>query len=288
MKYGLDPRTPRQRMDRIRTGTDIRISKSFSMGPIPKSRTAGLPRPWSSRRRARRSSARRKWPSSVKSRHDDSLHARRQLAERIIALHMPVRSCSSVRRLCGRARLSVPLQSHVRNVEFQRLEILVASRGGRDRSRTSIPLLRKGIVVRLSRFLSVVGDRIGARSRCHPGPEETGEGIWTSIERIFRAPHDGIYRFHLRCAPRGRILLHDTLVVESEGRHASTSARIALKQGLHPFVFQIYFEWDDDKTLAVSYEGPEITLQPLLPNALCHAVAIQKAFRQWPSGLSFL
>ncbi len=87
---------------------------------------------------------------------------------------------------------------------------------------------------------------------------------------LFEAPRDGVYHFYLRCSPLGQLLMHDRPVVESEGRRCERVGAIALKRGMHPLQFQIYFPSDDDKTLSIRYEGPEIPLQPLSLNVLFH------------------
>lgn len=101
-----------------------------------------------------------------------------------------------------------------------------------------------------------------------PRRREIGFGL--RLSGLFQAPRDGIYRFHLRCSPIGQILIHDALIAENQGRKREHVGAVALKAGMHPFTFQIYYGSDENKTLAVSYEGPGIALEPLPNDVLYH------------------
>lgn len=109
--------------------------------------------------------------------------------------------------------------------------------------------------------LPVVASGIEPLISLEPRQQENGFGLrWTGF---FSAPREGIYRFQLRCSPTGQLLMHDQLLLESQGRRRQRSAAVALKPGLHPITFQIYYKNDDDKTFTLECEGPGIPMQSL-------------------------
>lgn len=93
---------------------------------------------------------------------------------------------------------------------------------------------------------------------------------------FFVAPTEGIYTFQLRCSPLGQLLVHNQLLVESEGRKSERTASVALKRGLHPLTFQIYYKGDDDKTLSLTCEGPGIQSQPIPPDLLVSRRSVER------------
>jgi pectate lyase len=90
---------------------------------------------------------------------------------------------------------------------------------------------------------------------------------------LFDASADGIYTFTLRCSPRGQLRIGEQEVVESQGRKRERSGKVALKRGLHPLVFDIYYRTAIDKTLQIDFQGPGLTRQPLGPAQLFHAMS---------------
>jgi hypothetical protein len=160
--------------------------------------------------------------------------------------------------------------SHVRNVSFQRLvpQRPVDDHGVRPSIR--FDYYEKNSWRGFPDFSSIPMTESGVLPTVSLAPRKRDFGFGLRFSGFFHAPRNGVYRFHLRCAPRGQIFLHDILVTENEGRRCEHSGAVALEPGLHPFVFQIYYEFDDDKTLAILYEGPSISLQPLGASRLFH------------------
>jgi pectate lyase len=159
-------------------------------------------------------------------------------------------------------------KSHVRNARFERLEWQQPVTPSSIQPGIRYEYYEKTDWAGFPDFssLDVISSGIQPQINLAPRKREDAFGLrWIGY---FHAPHEGVYRFYLRCSPLGQVLIHDRLLVESEGRRCEHSGAIAFKPGLHPLVFQIYFASDDNKTLEISYEGPGIPLQPIPSSSL--------------------
>jgi len=83
-------------------------------------------------------------------------------------------------------------------------------------------------------------------------------------------PRNGLYTFYTNSNDGSRLLVAAQVVVENDGLHAAKKIGgfVALKAGRHPIELQ-FFQEGGTAQLAVSYEGPGISEQPVPASALC-------------------
>ena len=162
-------------------------------------------------------------------------------------------------------------RSHVQNARFERLELQAAVTPKSVQPGIRFDYFEKEDWNTYPEFSSLIATASGIEPQISLAPRKRESGFALRWSGFFAAPQEGIYRFHLRCSPLGQLLMHDRLLVENEGRRCEHTGTIALKPGMHPLVFQIYFKTDDDKTLGISFDGPGIPLQSPGSNTLFHA-----------------
>lgn len=101
-------------------------------------------------------------------------------------------------------------------------------------------------------------------------PTRTGnDNFGVKFTGMIAIPRDGTYTFHTRSDDGSRLYIGDKEVVVNEGVHPATdkSGTIELKAGDHAFAVT-YFESAGEQELSVSWQGPEIPLQPIPPGVL--------------------
>ena len=88
---------------------------------------------------------------------------------------------------------------------------------------------------------------------------------------FIRIPKDGLYTFYLATNDGGRLLIDNRLLINNDGLHplAEIYKPVALKAGLHPVTVQ-YFQEGGGKGLKVSWQGPGIGKEEILPSVLFH------------------
>jgi hypothetical protein len=94
-------------------------------------------------------------------------------------------------------------------------------------------------------------------------PRKRDENFGFVFDGFFNAPTDGMYTFTLRSSPRSVLAIGGRPVVETQGRRRERDGVVALKRGLHPIRFSIYFPNDADRTLEIEFAGPGLVRQPL-------------------------
>jgi hypothetical protein len=172
-----------------------------------------------------------------------------------------------------RARaFSGPQASHSRNVELMRLELLPPQAAAAYRSGLRYEYFEAEKWTGFPVFSGLKPVASGDVPEPTLELRRRDEGFGLRFSGLFRAPRAGLYRFYLRCSPRGQVVVHDA-IVESQGRKREHSAPVALEAGLHPFVAQIYFSSDVDKTFEVSVEEPGTPRRSLAGGDLFHVDA---------------
>lgn len=100
-------------------------------------------------------------------------------------------------------------------------------------------------------------------------PRTSKDHFGVKFTGIIAIPRDGTYTFHTRSDDGSRLYVGGKEVVVNEGVHPATdkSGTIELKAGDHEFAVT-YFEDAGEQELSVSWQGPEIPLQPIPPGVL--------------------
>lgn len=85
------------------------------------------------------------------------------------------------------------------------------------------------------------------------------------------APRDGIYTFYTSSDDGSRLKIGRAVVVDNDGVHAAAEASgsVALRKGKHALTVE-WFEAAGEESLAVHWEGPGFSKQPIPPSALSH------------------
>jgi pectate lyase len=153
--------------------------------------------------------------------------------------------------------------SHVRNARFTHLKLAppVAAKG-----------VRPGVAYRyvedapeptLAALEAAPAAASGIAPTVSLAPRKRDEKFGFVFEGYFTAPADGIYTFTLRSSPRCVLAIAGQDVVETQGRRRERDGVVALRRGLHPFRFLIYFPNGADKELEIDFAGPGLARQPL-------------------------
>jgi S1-C subfamily serine protease len=85
---------------------------------------------------------------------------------------------------------------------------------------------------------------------------------------LIKAPADGLYTFYAASDDGSRLWIGDKLVVDNDGLHShhESAGLIRLKAGLYPITIG-FFEFSGGESLVVSWKGPKLKKQEILPAA---------------------
>ncbi len=91
-------------------------------------------------------------------------------------------------------------------------------------------------------------------------------------------PRDGVYTFSTQSDDGSKLYIHNLLVVKNDGVHPlqSSSGKITLKAGKHPFVLE-YQQNKGYKGLQLFYEGPNLTRKLVPASALYRKAPLNSA-----------
>ncbi len=105
--------------------------------------------------------------------------------------------------------------------------------------------------------------------------EETGP-FALKLTGYIEVPTNGVFNFYVSSDDGSKLWIGDRLVVDNDGLHGAVERDgwIVLDKGLHPITVD-FFEAGGAKSLAVSYDGPEIGKRMLPANILFRKPAAQ-------------
>jgi hypothetical protein len=117
---------------------------------------------------------------------------------------------------------------------------------------------------RLPDFAKMTPAKTGTVAVPDLSPRQRQDQIAFRFSGYFTAPATGIYSFYLNSDDGSRLVIGDTLVIDHDGLHGNQekAGLIALQKGQHPITVS-YFNATAGSSLALSYEGPDISKRPV-------------------------
>ena len=96
-----------------------------------------------------------------------------------------------------------------------------------------------------------------------------GDGFALKFSGYISVPEDGAYRFYMSCDDKGKVLVGDTMVVESDIALGDVErvGETGLQAGLHP-ITAIFVECGGAESFSLMYGGPGIAKRRIPPEAL--------------------